>query len=813
MKKMRVHRTMAEQCVWCGEMLAGNLLLLKHILEKHAPSTKSATVSSVDGAGPSRTVIPLRARTAPTSRKSPPGALPLQTAAAAPSLPKTSKNHLCCGVCKKQYKHKRSLVRHHYESHGEKKHGCQQCSKLFKSKRTLKQHILLKHKKSVVRKKGHRCLKCVRVFKSLKELYVHKRDAHPPRYDRYVCPSCFKRFRTPSMWQWHLRVCKDQKNKQMRFHELKKKRLYKSRGGQTQSNDSVLEQTETEWETETAIGGDARVHTLYVSDSYDVQLTLLKHKEKMLDILLGDIKDLRRMKWYLAAHIHCHSTEDGKEKNDPITKYLKCSPVISLGQYDLESKLEKAILACVNSYDTSQVEGSHLLFEKVYLVELRVAKYSPFRGSSFLPLPAWLKIPAKGLINIQNYNDNKCFLWSCLAGVALPRVHPERLSHYKNREKELCMKNIKYPVKLNDISKFETQNKGISVSVFGLEEESAIVPLRVTPKLRNRHINLLLLQEGDEYHYVLIKNISRFLSHLTTRRKRLYWCENCLTPRDKKEKHLEHRERCIEHDAQAIKMPAPKDSTMKFTEHYARMRHDYVIYCDIEAVLEPYDTALHDPSHSRTTKINKHVACGYSYVIIGADGSMVKAPVVERGPDVIRKLLLSLRKEQGEINKLRGEVYPIDMTEESIKRFAEATHCYMCGDRVPREGVVKVRDHDWSKEKDNFRGAACNAPCNLNLKRREYIPVIMHNLSGYDAHHIISEIGQLTDGSDLTAIPRTKEKYVSFTWGKLRFLDSYGFLSSSLDTLVKDLSADDMNCINFMFPDEEKRKLVAQKGA
>ncbi|XP_034244313.1 uncharacterized protein LOC117646980 [Thrips palmi] len=187
-----------------------------------------------------------------------------------------------------------------------------------------------------------------------------------------------------------------------------------------------------------------------------------------------------------------------------------------------------AILSCVNSYDKAQVEGSKLLFERVDKIELRVAKYSPLKGSSFLPLPKWLRLPCKGLINIQNYADNRCFLWSCLAGVSLPKIHPERVSHYKSRQKELNMKNIKYPVKVKDVDKFEKQNKGISVSVFGLEEDDTIVPLRVTPKLKTRHINLLLLQDGDDYHYVLIKNISRFLSHLTTRKKRLFWCENCL---------------------------------------------------------------------------------------------------------------------------------------------------------------------------------------------------------------------------------------------------------------------------------------------
>lgn len=72
--------------------------------------------------------------------------------------------------------------------------------------------------------------------------------------------------------------------------------------------------------------------------------------------------------------------------------------------------------------------------------------------------------------------------------------------------------------------------------------------------------------------------------------------------------------------------------------------------------------------------------------------------------------------------------------------------------------------------------------------------------------------GELSDGSDISVIPKTKEKYVSFQWGHLRFQDSFGFLSSSLDSLVKDLKPEEMVAINTMYPQEEKRKLVCRKG-
>jgi hypothetical protein len=82
--------------------------------------------------------------------------------------------------------------------------------------------------------------------------------------------------------------------------------------------------------------------------------------------------------------------------------------------------------------------------------------------------------------------------------------------------------------------------------------------MRVTKNVQPRHINLLLLREEgdeDEGHYVLIKNLSCFLAHLAKQKRQLYWCENCLMSRSTLTTHLKHRERCVSHSAQAVKMP------------------------------------------------------------------------------------------------------------------------------------------------------------------------------------------------------------------------------------------------------------------
>ena len=70
------------------------------------------------------------------------------------------------------------------------------------------------------------------------------------------------------------------------------------------------------------------------------------------------------------------------------------------------------------------------------------------------------------------------------------------------------------------------------------------------------------------------------------------------------------------------------------------------------------------------------------------------------------------------------------------------------------------------------------------------IPVIFHNLKGYDSHLILQYVTREYAPNSIDAIPTTSEKFLSFQIGNLRFLDSLQFLTASLDTLVQSLATD-----------------------
>ena len=97
----------------------------------------------------------------------------------------------------------------------------------------------------------------------------------------------------------------------------------------------------------------------------------------------------------------------------------------------------------------------------------------------------------------------------------------------------------------------------------------------------------------------------------------------------------------------------------------------------------------------------------------------------------------------------------------------------------------------------------------LSIEKSNFTPVVFHNLSGYDSLLFIKNLG-FSEGN-IDCIPNNEEKYISFTKDiqvgsytnkkgeikplhhKIRFIDSFQFMATSLDKLVDNLPKDDVN--------------------
>jgi hypothetical protein len=213
---------------------------------------------------------------------------------------------------------------------------------------------------------------------------------------------------------------------------------------------------------------------------------------------------------------------------------LKINPVFSNqgleeSQLNMMTNLESSV---INSYNA--VSGLVLLKEEV--IDIKFRKYNPLKGSGYIPLPSSID-NKKATINIKN-NDNYCFKYcvDCYLKDIYKRPHPERMTNYKLADNMLESSanydDLEFPVKIDDITIFEANNKNIGINVYKIVKRDTgmkIDLIRLAKNILVEHeINLLYIEHEDKAHYVFIKNISRLISSQFNKHKESkFICKYC----------------------------------------------------------------------------------------------------------------------------------------------------------------------------------------------------------------------------------------------------------------------------------------------
>ena len=233
-----------------------------------------------------------------------------------------------------------------------------------------------------------------------------------------------------------------------------------------------------------------------------------------------------------------------------------------------------------------------------------------------------------------------------------------------------------------------------------------------------------------------------------------------------------------------------------------------------------------NPEDSYSSNYQKHEPSGFCLYIKGIVPGITFDPILytKKNPsDDISSIFVS--KLAKVTNKIYQDFYcrpiPLKLTPTEQELFNKAETCHICKKELLND---KVRDHCHFTGK--YRGAAHNS-CNLQCRKPMILPVIFHNLQGYDAHLFIKQLSHLA--GDLSCIPSTEEKYISFSKKikvdeyksrrtgetvslcfEIRFIDSYKFLQTSLANLVRNLQPDDFHNTKEIF--KENVDLLTRKG-
>lgn len=481
-----------------------------------------------------------------------------------------------------------------------------------------------------------------------------------------------------------------------------------------------------------------------------------------------------------------------------------------------------------------------LYFDKLYF---DIIETDTIAIKGYIETPKWLS-NKKMTINIKN-EDNKCFFYAVALGFLVNkgvdithiRKHTDKpgvlLKQLKENNIIINEDGLTYPVPLDSrlYNKFE-MNNNIKLNVFAYTEEGKDKTVNAIYLSKNDYnkeaeINIMIIGDKSNYHYLYITDINKIYSkHGIEKRKHksiCYICGNSILTN-----HMEeHKKICNDINNKQYKpkiiMPKP-GRLIKFKNFERTTRIPSYIVADFECVLIPVE----DNNGTNTRKILKHLPCSYALKVVSDEEEikeLYKDIILYRGIndiDTMNHFAEDIHKIQLDITNIyKRNKKMTPLTKEQWKEYNKATKCYMCEGEFTDKNY-KVRDHNHIT--GDYIGPACNF-CNLRrAPSRYFIPLVFHNLKGYDSHIIVQYLSRDKYKYKFDGIPLNKEKFLSLTLEKetdkenrlmkIRVIDSLQFLLASLESLTESLKKSGIDKFKYMneyFKD--KTNLILRKNA
>ena len=279
---------------------------------------------------------------------------------------------------------------------------------------------------------------------------------------------------------------------------------------------------------------------------------------------------------------------------------------------------------------------------------------------------------------------------------------------------------MKSPCSRNDKDGFEEDSQGlISICVYKSSNGKAITDRITKVKNAKHEIHLLLVEQENNFHHVLIKYLSKMVGcqhNKNIQKKQIRpHCLRGFQSIDTLNKHFEHG--CLAIAGQRIQMQT-KGGTIHFKNEFRKFEAPYLIYADFECLTMEYSPKAFepiDPNIPYTEKYQHHQPCGYKLNVTNRRTNESET-YLYRGSDCMELFVKTCVRIKDQImDKLKVDV-PIIMTEEDEDNFNNATQCYLCEMEIENNNHIqrgcKVRDHCHMTGK--YRGCAHN-PCSLHF--------------------------------------------------------------------------------------------------
>lgn len=533
----------------------------------------------------------------------------------------------------------------------------------------------------------------------------------------------------------------------------------------------------------------------------------------------------------------------------------------SSNKYDLYDDFIEQILNRHENLSDENI-GSDWVLESINYLNININRLELIGGSSYIELPDHIK-NKKAIINVKN-EDQRCFLYTIASYIINAKDNPHRPSIYNNLTNNLekCLnKKINFPVKHNEnefkkiiklINNSNILDYKISIGVYNLIKKK-IYPSYIPKEICDKHIDILFFTKRNKSHYCWIKNLSKLIVNQYNKDEhKIYICRKCFTKKTTIEKLKEHILYCNSNEPVKVNMPNIYNNNLYFNKYYTQNEIPFAIYADFEAIIKKFKkedllktSIIKESEHKAITnvlyikhnnKINYKEKTNFKF--FGEDCAKqffnkLKEICINIHKNYLSKfnnyqlnkdeLIIFNKSDICEIcdKKINENPKILDKELENNKKIIKKIYYYLKQNRqVNKIFLTKIEEInkkiininnqiEYNKiEKNYYRDritgeykGTCHLICKEELNKNiNFIPIYFHNLSGYDAHLLIKEFGN--DFDDIKVIPKTDEKYISFSKivkyninkkVELRFLDSFKFLPNSLSNISKILKYNDFS--------------------
>jgi hypothetical protein len=332
------------------------------------------------------------------------------------------------------------------------------------------------------------------------------------------------------------------------------------------------------------------------------------------------------------------------------------------------------------------------------------------------------------------------------------------------------------------------------------EKAAYVVPIWHPPHktVLGRQVATILLV--DE-HWLAVTSLDKLLSTQTRDgvRNHAVYCYRCLKNVYYQDRLAKHLLKCANKIGQREVMPKAEEAVKRFTDWSKMLRPPFVMYADIEVILQKPE--------EEGKVLQTHVPCAVGSYLVAHKGLNRR-----QGPVVINQGRTCVQDFCHELDVLVREIYdynqkncrkPQIRTPRAEAIFEAVRLCEYCRTTFS-DAVPKVWHHDHIT--GEFIAAVCQR-CNTRIRQPlATLPVFFHNLRNYDMHAMCLEGFSQMKEWRLDPIAQTKERYITLTaktvvgqdeagksiFFEIRFVDSYQFLTASLDKLSSSLSHDKM---------------------